>query len=206
MQQLIFESWLEITQAESVYFYFNQDTLKAITQLKSQKKQLKLTLKYRSDLRRLALVTSGLTFCSYYQQDESKVAIFKSVIFLEGKIINQISQHCLENPELTQEIMTAHYWLVEQILANLPIRKNRLNGLAWGLALLLVIVVGLLLIPLNFLKIIAALLMLFLFQWGIKRLLNQFAIFLKPRLWLGIFSPSTKTRKISWYILDKIRF
>lgn|GEM_PF-4527992 len=211
------ELWLEITNQNntseeiifnSVRFYLDENILQEIHQAKAKKNNIKLTSSYREELRTFAIVEqAGLTFYSYYQEK----AILKSIIFPDGKIIYQICKNCLENPELTQKIITAHHWLIDQLLANVTLEKNKimLSWLTWVLSLLLIIVIGLLnfdkLIPITPVKIITSLGMIFLFYWGIKMLLQKIPIYWKRRLFLGIFSPNTKLRKIAWYILENIK-
>ncbi len=128
----------------------------------------------------------GLTFSTYYQGEATLCSLF----FFHGEIINQIGQDYLEDGELLKTIITAHSWLIEQIIVQLKIAyridPDWLNWLSWLISCCIVITTVLInldkFLSLNILLIfLAPLLMCWLLQQGIKRFLrkinSQFSIF-----------------------------
>lgn len=70
-----------------------------------------------------------ITFNSYYNQEEYPVV--QSNIFLHGDIFHKIQKDFLEKNSDCSIVISAHYWLTEQILSYF--RKN-LNLLVWEIA------------------------------------------------------------------------
>jgi hypothetical protein len=80
---------------------------------------------------------SGLTFNCYYQQPQIAASIYEkpdivlqSTIFLSGDIFHKIRRDFLQDTNCLI-IVSAHYWLIEQLLSYL---RKKLNLLAWELA------------------------------------------------------------------------
>ncbi|WGV24865.1 hypothetical protein [Halotia branconii] len=80
---------------------------------------------------------SGLTFNCYYQQsqltasvDEKPDILLQSTVFLSGDIFHKIRRDFLQDANCLI-IVSAHYWLTEQLLSYL---RKKLNLLAWELA------------------------------------------------------------------------
>ncbi|MEH2192652.1 MAG: hypothetical protein V7K98_08420 [Nostoc sp.] len=80
---------------------------------------------------------SGLTFNSYYEQAESasgayeeKDIILQSTILLHGDIFHKIKLDFMQNSNCST-IVSAHYWLTEQILNCF---RAKLNLLVWEIA------------------------------------------------------------------------
>ncbi|BDI15704.1 hypothetical protein ANSO36C_15060 [Nostoc cf. commune SO-36] len=79
----------------------------------------------------------GLTFNSYYQEEISALYFWKeedivlqSNVLFYGDIIHKIKSDFIQTPECLN-IVSIHYWLVEQILNSF---RTKLNLLAWELA------------------------------------------------------------------------
>ena len=174
----------------SIRFQLDKDTLNKIKQAQKIGSSLHISHSLRTDLRDYALFDSQsylqaqLNFVSYYQQGNFEEAMVESIVSLDGNVIHKISSNCLENPE----IAFAHYWLTEQLIKQLHFHPQEipLNWLAWGLSLLIVAISILFnleqWLQINPIMFLAPLLMLWLLQEGIKRLL----ILLLPNLrhWL----------------------
>lgn len=84
-----------------------------------------------------ASLQSGLTFNSYYKQPESasnaykgKDIILQSTILLHGDIFHKIKLDFMQNSNCST-IISAHYWLTEQILTCF---RTKLNLLVWEIA------------------------------------------------------------------------
>jgi len=80
---------------------------------------------------------SGLTFNSYYRQDVSASVDYKdqdivlqSTIIFNGDIFHKVRKDFLQNSNCST-IVSAHYWLTDQLLSYL---KTNLNLMAWELA------------------------------------------------------------------------
>ncbi|QLE49765.1 hypothetical protein FD724_17830 [Nostoc sp. C057] len=84
-----------------------------------------------------ASLQSGLTFNSYYEQPESvsdaykeKDIILQSTVLLHGDIFHKIKLDFMQNSNCST-IISAHYWLTEQILSCF---RTKLNLLVWEIA------------------------------------------------------------------------
>ncbi|AVH65929.1 hypothetical protein CDG77_18825 [Nostoc sp. 'Peltigera membranacea cyanobiont' 213] len=80
---------------------------------------------------------SGLTFNSYYKQPESasdayeeKDIILQSIVLIHGDIFHKIKLDFMQNSNCST-IISAHYWLTEQILSCF---RTKLNLLVWEVA------------------------------------------------------------------------
>ncbi|MBD2250368.1 hypothetical protein [Nostoc parmelioides] len=80
----------------------------------------------------------GFTFTSYYQQEQlqsvdahKQERVLQSVVLFHGDILHKIKWDLLNNNFDCQKIVTAHYWLIEQILGAL---RSKLNLLVWEIA------------------------------------------------------------------------
>lgn len=105
------------------YIFFVVNILKALRN-KSQHKQITLP--------------AGFTFTSYYQPEQFSAGdypqqdcVLQSVVLLHGDIFHKVKQDFLLDNLDSQKIISAHYWLTEQILAAL---RSRLNLLVWELS------------------------------------------------------------------------
>ncbi|MBD2499439.1 hypothetical protein [Anabaena azotica] len=83
-------------------------------------------------------LAAGFTFTSCYQREELSVAdplqedcILQSVVLFHGDILHKIKRDFLQYNLDSQKIISAHYWLTEQILAGL---RSSLNLLVWELS------------------------------------------------------------------------
>ncbi|MEH1851979.1 MAG: hypothetical protein V7L11_09895 [Nostoc sp.] len=79
----------------------------------------------------------GVTFNSYYQQPQSNSDTYKeediilqSTILLHGDIFNKIKWNFMQNSNCSI-IISAHYWLTEQVLSSF---RTKLNLLVWEVA------------------------------------------------------------------------
>ena len=164
-----------------ICFNLDKFSLAAIERAKTDNSQLYLSPKQQADLRCYILFEGqNYLFSTYYEEE----AIVRSLIFFDGEIIHQISNNSLEEVEFVGKITTAHYWLIEQIIEQVNfdsdsgIAKGWLNLLPWGLSCLIVLITVLInlaqFLSLPFwLILLAPLLMCWLLQLGIKRLLRK---------------------------------
>lgn len=179
-----------------IRFNLDKDLLLQIQYAKDTNRRLEISPAFLADLRYYSLIDgenhfqSGLTFCTYYGKGKSQEALIRSVISLDGDIMQQIKRDCLENPHFYRQIAAAHYWLIEQLLTQLRIGSLvKLNLvviiLSWTIALLLMAGMVMLLISkfLNYLwMFLVAVVMTWLLQVGLQMLLRLFLP--KIRRWI----------------------
>jgi len=145
-QKLNLERYIKINQEQihshvlfhSISFHLESELLTKIQQAQQIGCSLEISSKFLADLRYSVLVDgenclqTGLTFYTYYWQDGSEEALMRSVIAIDGDILHQIQSGCLQEPQFCQQIASAHYWLIEQLLSQLRLGAVvHLNSFAW---------------------------------------------------------------------------
>ena len=177
-----------------IRFNLDKDTLRKIQHAKETGCQLQVSPTFLADLRYYALtdgdnrVQSDLTFCTYFLRGSSEEAVMRSVISMDGDILHQIKSDCLERPNFCRQIASAHYWLIEQLLSQLRLRTLlKLKGFVWGLSLLIVaaLVIPFLpqLIEVNAWLLLVPLVMVWLLQMLLQRLLGLFLPSIRRWAW-----------------------
>ncbi len=66
---------------------------------------------------------SSLTFSSQYSyltEEPNPTTLLRSVIDLKGEISQQVQQQLIDDPVLLARLSQAHYWLINEILTQLP--------------------------------------------------------------------------------------
>ena len=209
-----------------VYFRLNPVLIQQIIQAKEQEIALELSQGLRGKLRVYTLfderqaIQSGATFCSHYESEVRGKSglkefnfLMRSVISLDGDILHQIRADCLEDKTFAQDLATAHYWLVEQVLTYLNYSVGFwLNGVSWLLSGLSVFVTAWMnlqrIFPLNLWTLIAPILMAWLLQIGFKILLRpligRLLRSLLRHLWMRLFSPTSWQQKLARFWLERI--
>lgn len=153
---------------------------------------------------------SIFTFLTYFQEKDQEQLCFKSVMQIDGDVINQIREDALENQETALRLVNAHYWLIAQLFDRLQQELDFLFSIiAWILSIIIVVLGSfkqwtqfddkpwLVLYP-----IISS----FLIQWGIKKLLEIYA----PKVikWVTekvIKNPSPEMKKIRDSIITSLK-
>lgn len=204
-----------------ICFRLNSQLLAHIAHIQAHQTKLVLSPTNLANLRHYALLNlsprqrspftqSGLTFATEYSftDDQGSVCLLKSVISSEGKITQQIQQELVANPSLLHQISQAHYWLIAEILGQLPLESK-----AWyswlvvsclAIAIMLINISLWYLIPLNYLpKLIVCLSIFLLLTLVAKTLITKQ---LKPwiiyHLLQGIFAKNTMGRKLGLTFLS----
>jgi hypothetical protein len=204
-----------------ICFRLNSQLLEQIAHLQAHQTKLALSPTNLADLRHYALLNlspgqqspftqSGLTFATQYsfENDQGSVSLLKSVIGLEGKISQQIQQELLANPPLLHQIFQAHYWLIAEILAQLPLKSK-----AWyswlvvsclAIAIMLINISIWYLIPLNYPPKLLVCLSIFLLLTSVARTLitKQLKPWIIYHLLQGILAKSTMRRKLGLNFLS----
>lgn len=141
-----------------VAFRLEKDSVNKILKARSQGEKLYLKGDLLENLRTCALseghhqsgsnrLQSGMTFCTYYQRKgDAKLSdriLMRSVISLDGDIINQVRKECLNNPQKSLAIATAHHWLIAQITRQIGVKSvsyKHLHQKMWIIAIAIAVV------------------------------------------------------------------
>ena len=210
-----------VTIPHRVYFKLTPKVISQIENLRDRKQKVELEPETLANLRYYALLNSGLherqkniyhqsslTFCSCFKSHNSpQTTVIRSVINLKGQISQEIQQDLWQNPQLLFGVIDIHYWLIEEILRQLPLPTHNNTSLAiWVCWIPLAIALTILLwflIPLSFLfKITIIIVSLLLLKIYLNCLIRK-----KIRFWLlkqlsnGIFSQKNSYRKIGFSLL-----
>jgi hypothetical protein len=157
-----------------INFHCHAQVLDKIQQAQQRGDRLHFSKQLRTNLRCCALLgtssylQSGLSICTYYQQDDYAEPVMKSLISADGDVINQISGDCLSH-ELRPQLTTAHYWFLQQITRQLTWQRTLIvDLLAWSIATLLIVAL-ILAYPQGIITNIVALVMAVLIIWILQK-------------------------------------
>ena len=196
----------------NINFELNEKVVSQITNLKNNQQKIFFSEDNLTNLRYLFLFNSsqnlglGITFKTYYDRNNENIAIIKSVIDLSGKGEQYIRKDTIAN----QEIIDAHYWLIEQIFNQIPLKyKKGKSIILWLLLGLISIIVSCLvffLFPTAFwfkiLFIISFIGITFkILEHSLRRYLPSWVL---HQLLFGIFSSSLSRNKIGFYLLSTL--
>jgi hypothetical protein len=215
----------KLTIPQQVCFCLDAKLLEQIAQNQADQVKLALSATNLANLRyyallnlpwkqRLTLAQSCLIFSTEYSLDRHNpdcTALFRSEINLEGKISQQIKQELAQNPSLLNQISQAHYWLIGEILAQLPFKPKAWHS--WSsisflaIAIIIINLITILiwyLIPLNY---PAKLLFLFVIFLGLKivstRLITkQFKSWIIYHLLDGLLATNIISRRLGLQVLS----
>lgn len=220
-----------VTVPHGVNFQLNADLLRQIGQSRDNKQQLLLPAAVLADLRYYALINvpleqlrlssswggmtnrfgrSLLTFSTNYSFSNSQrtLTFFRSSINLEGKISQQIHQDLWQNPQLLAQISQAHYWLIGEILAQLPLEsKHKYSWLVFTSLITIVILSGLIINYFFSLSLLLNLVIGFslflLLNIGLKKtVIEQINSLIIYQMIDGLLSRSTLIRQLARQILQ----
>ena len=143
-----------LTIPRQVNFKLTPEAIARLQDFKFDRRKIELNSRQITDLRYYALLNSsllnkrnnifqqsGLTFssCLPIGDRPSSIAI-RSKIDLSGRISQEIQQDLWQNSQLLSQVMEVHYWLIEEILRQIPLstgerlpkrRLNRLSVIVW---------------------------------------------------------------------------
>ncbi len=197
---------------DHINFDLNQDVLSQIITLRNSQQPIYFSAENLAELRYYFLLNSskdsglGITFKTHYHRQQKKITIIKSVIHLSGKAEQYIRSDALAS----KEIIETHYWLIEQILNQIPLRyKKHKSILLWGLLGLIIIFIAPLIfffLPIVFWgKVLLLLILIALVLSALPYLLKRYlSSWLLDQLLFGIFSYSPKRRKIGLNLLSTL--
>ncbi len=197
----------------------NSEVISLFKEVQTDKITVKLSKKLLNDFRYYALFgqgnsfDTGMTFCTYYQQDDFSQPVIRSFISLDGDIVQQIGNDCLTSPQLTLDIIRTHYWLINCLIAELRLdMTNKLNGISWLLSLLTVggfSATNLEQIQnLDPITYFVPIIMSWFFKQGFQRLLwlivPRLGRWFVRQMLFGIFSKTQKMREMALKVLGTI--
>lgn len=129
-----------------VYFQLTPQVISQIENLRDSKQEFKFDPETLTNLRYYALLNSDLPYQQnnvYHQSNLTfnsrlskhslpKATVIRSVINLNGQISQEIQQDLWQNPQLLSEVISIHYWLIEEILRQLPLpTRNNISLVIW---------------------------------------------------------------------------
>lgn len=132
---------------QRIYFRLDSHLLEQIEQIKQNNHRLTLSPANLANLRYYLLLNSleqtdsmphlGFNSCLTFGRSplifstnylfgdrQQSLTLFRSIIDFDGKICQQIQQELSQNPQLLDRVAQAHYWLILQILAQLPLKTT----------------------------------------------------------------------------------
>lgn len=233
-QKLLLDSFFEIIEEQlnpqtsvihGISFHFNSNSLIKILNAKEENISLKISPSLLSQIRYYCLIDqhqlfnlqSQLNFITYFDNFNANKPLIKTTLGLDGNILNQICDRCLEDVNLLSSLTMAHYWLIEQILAQLQFQfnvqkvKQWLQIIAWIMAIcitLIMVIFNLANLQAHLWLWIAPVIVCFLLQWGINKLLwlnlSLIRRWLLKQVLYGIFSRQQKSQKRTLNILSEL--
>lgn len=159
-----------------INFHLDSQVIAKIHQAQQRGIRLHISKQLQTQLRCCALlglesyIQSGLSVCSYYQREDCKEPVIKSLLSPDGDMLHQIARGYLH--EDFNQVTAAHYWLLPQLTRHLAWQRTRIvDVLAWSIALLCIL--GLLVAyPKSITANILAWGIVILVTWGLQKLLK----------------------------------
>lgn len=204
---------LGIDLPTGINFYLTNKDLKNIIQNKLAFKKIKLSPDLLADFRYYSLLTNQnscqlpLSFTTYYVTEKEEKAVVSSMISWQGKISQQICRHFLDNPQLLNELLISHYWLIEQIGDLLKVKYNNKTFL---LVLAITLSATIVIVPLIFyslsltwiIELIISVGLILLLAWLSQLLLKKkLPSLILSQLLFGFLAKNTKKRHLGFMLL-----
>ncbi len=202
-------------------FYLNSQLIAIAKAVQQGNSTIKISNKLLNYFRYYALfgqgksLDMGIIFCTFYQKNHVSQGVIRSFISLDGDIIQQVCDECLESPQLTLDIINIHYWLINCLIAELRLKiSNKFDVISWLLSLLTVGGFGAVnleqvqnLEPITY---IFPIMMSWLFKQGFQGVLRltipRLGHWFVRQMLFGFFSKTQKMREIALNILGKISY
>jgi hypothetical protein len=210
-----------VTIPHQICFHLDAQLLEQISQLQAHQGNLALSGTTLANLRHYALFNlapqevspftqSCLSFATEYSwsANQESIGLFRSVINLEGKISQQIAQELTHNPSLLREISQAHYWLVAEILSQLPLTSKAwyswLLASGFAIATMMINILIWYLISWNYLPKLIICLSIFLLLTSVAKTLitRQLKSWIIYHLLQGILAKSMMRRRLGLNLLS----
>ena len=196
-----------------VCFELTNSDLKKIKELRERFISLNFSSELLADLRYYGLLQnpnsleSRLIFTTYYVQKKQKIAVINTNIYLRGKISQKISRDFLRHPQLVQELVTTHYWLIAQISDRIFFKYTTKSSLlTWVFSLVIVLIIAPFLfyffrlnLLIKLIILVAIFLLLYLtINFTIKKYLASFIL---QQFLFGFFSQNVANRRLGFMLL-----
>ena len=213
-----------------VRFYLNGELLQQLAQIRNLQQSLPLPplllnqlryyallnspleqaslINYHFSGKRGCLARSGLTFdTDYFDVAQGcSLTLLRSAIDSEGKITQQIHQDLLYEPQLLAQLATVHYWLIAEIMTQLPCKPKYLP---WLILISLLTIASIISLIINyyfslslFLNLAILVIVLVIFQTQVtSKLITWLKSKLIYHLVLGLLVEKRKIRPIASRIL-----
>ena len=203
----------EITAIGKISFNLTSQDVEQIIRYKKDCQKIPVSKKLLGELRYSVLLQNysnwqfPLSFTTYYVRKQQKVAVIKSVIDIQGRITQCFCRGFLDRPHLFNDIITAHYWLIEQICDRLSLKYNRRVSLFTAiLSLTIVLVIAPFLLYFVSLNWIIKLLLIIVTFLVCKIILDTYrkhlASFILQQLIFGFFSKNSSRKNLGFKLLS----
>lgn len=154
---------------------------------------------------------SPLIFATHYlfSANQQSMILLQSAIDLRGKISQQVQRDLYRDREMLTRISQVHYWLISELLAQLPLKSNRSSWLVLACSFLIATLLGLIswyLFPFNkLLTLIIVLSVFWLLNTGLKKTLTKLIKgWVIYHLVEGILAKSVVKRQIGLKLLSSL--
>lgn len=220
------EAQISLTSAIpcQINFRLDSDIINQIEQIRQDDNQFTLSPINLTNLRYYVLLNSPLKkqlspICNFqsslifstnylYSDKQQLVPVVRSIINLEGQISQQIKQDLWQEPQLLDKVLDVHYWLISQILNQLPLKNKNFiswffNGLLLSIGTVIAVVIWYFL-SLNYLSKILIIFAIFcglkvLLEYLVKKHLKSWII---DNLTHGFLANKHQKRKFGFKILS----
>jgi hypothetical protein len=195
------------------FYLTDRDLAKVIWQINHLTK-LNLSPELLADLRYYILLQNqitadfALTFTTYYVEQQQKIAVIQSVISLQGNVSQQICRRFLDRPQLLNDLVVSHYWLITQICDRLSLKyKNKSFLLAWSFSLMITAIFA----PFCFywlaldwaIELIIVLTIFCLVYFSINLIIQKYLpTFILQQLLFGFFSKNVARKRLGLILLS----
>lgn len=133
------------TLCHGISFHLDSASLSRVRLAQARQQKLHITRSFLESFRQYVLfdpqghLQTGVTFFTFYQLGEQEHPLLKTFLSLDGDIIHKIAADCLQDERLVQDLMAAHYWLIQQLFQRLQLQIQQfLDRLSWGSTAVLV--------------------------------------------------------------------
>ena len=156
------------------------------------------------------IMRSPLTFSTHYGlTSQQSTILLRSAIDFKGKISQQVRRDLYQNPQMLTRISQVHYWLISELLAQLPLKSTRYSWLFLTCSFIVATLLGSIawyLLPFNkLLVLIIAFSVFWLLNTSFKKTLAE-----SIKRWLiyhlveGFFKKSDIKRQIGLKLLSSL--
>lgn len=86
---------------------------------------------------------SPLTFSTHYASaNQQSTILLRSAIDLKGKVWQQVQRDLYQNPQMLARISQVHYWLISELIAQLPLKSHKSSWLVFSYSFVVAVLLG----------------------------------------------------------------